>query len=168
MRHGYNSEKLQSVAGSDGRNPMKIYFDTSALNRPFDDLSQPRVALEALAVESILLLIETNVLLLVSSDVLAYEVSRHPYPESQWIIQSILKLAVAYQPIVPSVLERGQELENSDRIGNIDALHLACAELQGVDYSITCDDRLVKRYRGRLKALNPTAFVLAMTQPEDL
>jgi hypothetical protein len=78
---------------------MKIYLDTSALNRPFDDLSQPRVALEALAVKSILLLIETGAISLVSSDALAYEVSRHPYPDSRWIIQSILKLAKAHQLI---------------------------------------------------------------------
>jgi hypothetical protein len=46
MRHGYNSEKLQSVVGSDGRNPMKIYLDTSVYNRPFDDQTQVKIFLE--------------------------------------------------------------------------------------------------------------------------
>jgi len=29
--------------------PLRIYMDTSVKNRPFDDLSQPRIWLEALA-----------------------------------------------------------------------------------------------------------------------
>jgi hypothetical protein len=54
---------------------MKIYLDTSALNRIFDDRSQIRVAMEALAVQSILLLIEASGVELISSEALAYEIS---------------------------------------------------------------------------------------------
>lgn len=146
---------------------MKIYLDTSALNRPFDNLAQPRIALEALAVKSILLLLESGAITLVASDALAYEVSRHPYAESRLILQSILKTAISYQPVNTAILQRGQELERNAKIGHVDALHLACAEVQNVDYFITCDDRLIKRYRGMLNTINPTAFVLLMSQQKD-
>ena len=39
---------------------MKIYLDTSALNRIFDDQSQPRVYLEATAMLIVFVLIEVK------------------------------------------------------------------------------------------------------------
>jgi hypothetical protein len=89
---------------------MKIYLDTSALNRPFDDRSQPRIALEALAIQAILLLIETGNVEFVASEALAYEISRNPYPENKAIAQSILKLAGVYQSLTNKILKRGQQL----------------------------------------------------------
>ena len=43
-------------------------------------------------------------------------------------------------------------------IKGMDSLHLACAEKMRVDYFITCDDRMIKRYRGYLIVINPTTF----------
>ena len=41
---------------------MKIYLDTSALNRIFDDQSQARIYLESVSMEVIFLLIEIKIL----------------------------------------------------------------------------------------------------------
>jgi predicted nucleic acid-binding protein len=49
----------------------------------------------------------------------------------------------------------------------VDALHVACAEYTRCDYFLTCDDRLIRRYRGTVKAVNPTSFVLIMTEAEE-
>lgn len=146
---------------------MKIYLDTSALNRIFDDRSQVRIALEALAVQSILLLIQERNVELVSSDALAYEISRNPYPESKMTALSILQLTSSYQAFTAETLNRGQQLESDDNIGKLDALHLACAESQEVDFFITCDDRLIKRYKGMMQVCNPVEFILQMTQPGE-
>ena len=62
---------------------MKIYLDTSTLNRIFYDRSQMRIALEVKAVESILILIESHHLNLFNSDALAYEIAKNPYSERQ-------------------------------------------------------------------------------------
>jgi len=44
----------------------------------------------------------------------------------------------------------------------VDALHLACAEEAKAEYFITCDDRIIKKYRGEtLKAMNPVSFVMS-------
>ena len=49
----------------------------------------------------------------------------------------------------------------SQGLGSVDALHLACAEKARAEYFITCDDRIIKRYRGRkLKVMNPVNFVI--------
>ncbi len=51
---------------------MNIYLDTSALNRIFDDQSQPRIFLEASAMLLVFGLIEKRIISIVSSEVLIY------------------------------------------------------------------------------------------------
>ena len=145
---------------------MKIYLDTSAINRPFDDRAQMRIALEAKAVEAILLLIETGVIELVTSEALAYEISRNPYPERQAIAIGVLQQAKSHQNLTPEILLRGKQLEANDRIGELDGLHIACAEVLLADYFITCDDRLIRRYKGTMCSCNPVEFILTITATE--
>jgi hypothetical protein len=72
---------------------IRVYLDTSAYQRPFDDQTQPRIFLESQAVVMILQMIEAGILDLVSSSVLEYENSRNPYqasgdesvPSARWI-----------------------------------------------------------------------------------
>ena len=116
--------------------------------------------------ESILLLIESHAVEFVASEALAYEIARNPYSESQAIALGILQIAQAYQLLTPQQLLRGQQLEANDKIGQLDALHLACAETLAVDYFITCDDRLMKRYKGNIQVCNPVSFILSVTATE--
>ena len=51
---------------------MKIYLDCCSLQRPFDDKSQPRIAVEAEAVLIILTMYESNQLTLISSEALHF------------------------------------------------------------------------------------------------
>ncbi|MCS6815229.1 MAG: PIN domain-containing protein [Cyanobacteria bacterium] len=146
---------------------MKLYLDTSALNRIFDDRSQVRIALEALAMQSILLLIQDQKVQLITSDALSYEVSRNPYAERKAVIMGILQLASVHQPFTNDILIRAQQLEKIDKIGKLDAFHIACAEYQVADVFITCDDRLIKRYQGSLQLCNPVNFTLERTKPEE-
>lgn len=146
---------------------MKIYIDTSALNRIFDDRTQVRIALEANAMQSIFLLIEHQKVELVSSDALAYEVSRIPSPTNRLIIEKILNFASHYQSLNPVILERARYLEQNNNLGQLDAFHVACAEAQKVGSLITCDDRLIKRYKGELILCNPAQFVLNITTLGD-
>jgi hypothetical protein len=52
---------------------MKVYIDTSALNRIFDDQSQPRIYLEASSMLIVFMLIDFETIEFVSSDVLLFE-----------------------------------------------------------------------------------------------
>ncbi len=44
-------------------------------------------------------------------------------------------------------------------IKGMDSLHFACAEKLGVDFFITCDDKLIKRYEEAIIVQSPTIFV---------
>ena len=54
----------------------RVYLDTSAYNRPFDNQTQPKIFLESQAAVIILQMIEAKVVELISSSVLEYESSK--------------------------------------------------------------------------------------------
>jgi predicted nucleic acid-binding protein len=140
----------------------KIYLDTSAYNRPFDDQTQPKIFLESQAVAIILQMIETELFELVSSSVLEYENSRNPYPIKQEAMSRSLKTAQLRQEVNEPIQQRAEQLEHNG-LKAIDALHVACAEAVGSDWFITCDKRLINRCSGlTMKVVNPVDFVLEM------
>ena len=145
----------------------KIYLDTSAYNRPFDDQTQPKIFLEAQAVAIILQMIETELFQLVSSSVLEYENSRNPYPIKQEAMNRSLKMAQLRQEVNEPIQQRAEQLEHNG-LKAIDALHVACAEVVGSDWFITCDKRLINRCSGlTVKVVNPVDFVLEMSSNDS-
>ena len=139
---------------------MRVYVDTSVYNRPFDDQRQPRIWLEALALGVILQTIAAGEAESINSTVLQYENDRNPFPlRKQWV-NRCLGLFVHFQAVDEDIRQRAQELERNG-IAPVDALHVASAETALADYFLTCDDRLLRRYRGNVKVLNPVDFVLA-------
>lgn len=146
---------------------MKIYLDTSCINRVFDDQSQPRIFLESSAMITILAMIESTALSLVSSEVLLFENARNPFEERRVFVSSVLAKAKVIQTVSPTLLNRAQQIETSDAISGLDALHLACAEKLKFSYFITCDDRIVRRYTGLVKAINPVQFTVDQLKEKD-
>ncbi|MCK4392919.1 PIN domain-containing protein [Candidatus Bipolaricaulota bacterium] len=147
--------------------PRRLYLDTSVYNRPFDDLSQPRVWLEALAFAVILQMLESGSVKLVNSEVLEFENSRNPFLHRKAWVSFYLSLATDYQESNESIRKRAEGLENQG-LAPVDALHLACAEESKAEYFITCDDRIIKRYqREGLKVMNPVNFVISEVIDDD-
>ena len=140
---------------------IKVYLDTSVYNRPFDDQTQPRIWLETLAFAVILQMVEAGEIELVSSSVLEYENSRNPFRARQQWVTHCLRLAGPYQRVHTGIRERAKELEKKG-LKALDALHIACAEEADSGYFLTCDDRLMRRYQGKVKLLNPADFVLSI------
>lgn len=127
---------------------MRIYLDTCSINRPLDDKSQSRIALEAEAILSVLSACDSGVHILVSSDILRYEISRNPYPQRQALASEIISRAGEYIPLTEVIRQRAKEMQQ-DGFKALDALHLASAENGSVDCFCTCDDRLYKRATDR-------------------
>ena len=125
-----------------------FYLDTCSVNRPLDDKSQLRIALEAEAILSILSACDTGLHTLVSSDVLWYEVNRNSHPQRKALASEILDRAGERIFVTESIRQRAKVLEQ-DGVKPLDALHLACAEEGKIDCFCTCDDRLYKRAKGR-------------------
>ncbi len=142
---------------------MKIYVDTSVYNRPFDDQTQPRISLETQAFRVVLQLVRSGAIELVNSSILEYENSWNPFALRHLWIERWLQMAEFYQEVNQVIIERAQVLEQQ-RLGSVDALHVACAETSGSECLLTCDDRLIRRYQGTIKVINPVNFVLAMSE----
>ncbi|MFN8489587.1 MAG: PIN domain-containing protein [Caldilineaceae bacterium] len=102
--------------------------------------------MEAEAILAVLNLCTNHEIALVSSDVLLFELERNPHPQRKAYVAEILDTAETFVELDAQITERALELERSDFKG-IDALHLACAEAEQVDYFCSCDDRLLKRAR---------------------
>jgi len=145
---------------------MKIYLDTSVFNRIFDDQTQARIYFEATASLLIFMLIEKGYLKLVSSEVLIYENENNPYEERKLFLSSLIRKAKLFQELDEEILKRAKEIEKLS-IRGLDALHLACAERLDVDYFLTCDDKIIKKYKGVVSVKNPVEFLLNILKEED-
>jgi hypothetical protein len=104
---------------------------------------------------------------LVSSEILRFENSRNPFEERRIFVSSVLAHAKVVQTINPTLLNRAQQLESIYVISGLDALHLACAEKLKCKYFITCDDRILRRYKGILKAINPIQFTIEVMKESE-
>ena len=122
-----------------------IYLDMNIYNRPFDDQTQMRIRLEAMAAMMLISLTEAGLFTAFWSFVLAYENSRNPFPERRAFVEQLGQ--VCQQTIEPnsSIKTLGQALQDHHQVRGRDALHLACAEIAECDYLVTCDDGLIKR-----------------------
>ena len=132
---------------------MKIYLDNCVLNRPFDDQTQERIYLETQAFLILLKKIEDEEIEMTNSDAIQYEIDKLTEWERKEKILSYLNLAKEYISLSNKIKERALEIEKLGIIG-MDALHIAVAEVANVDYFITCDDILLKRYKRNKDKIN--------------
>jgi len=145
-----------------------VYLDINIYNRSFDDQSQWRIQMESTACQIIFYLAQKRDVELVWSFALEYENSLNPFPERH--DETILLSKIAGQTIEPSedILQRSEELEKAG-IKNMDAVHLACAEIFGCDFFVTCDDKLIKRANRlnvQLEVCNPINFIQKVAEDE--
>jgi predicted nucleic acid-binding protein len=135
-----------------------MYLDNNVINRPFDDQRQGRIWIETLSFSLILGMVESGEAELIASAVHRFENSAAPDPFRREWVERILKMASIEAPLTESVRVRARQLEQSG-LKPLDALHVSSAEAAEADYFVSCDDRLLKRYNGKMKALSPTQFV---------
>ena len=141
---------------------MKIYLDTCSLQRPLDSKTQIRIILEAEAILSILGWCEADMLTLVASDALTFEIERNPNPTRREYALEILTKAKHWATLDETIEKRARTL-NTTGIKPLDALHLASSEAAEVDYFCTCDDKLLRRARSlkdlQVKVVSPLELI---------
>jgi len=61
-----------------------------------------------------------------------------------------------------------RNMKDAETLGvkGLDALHLACAERLQVGYFVTCDDKNIRKYTGKVIAINPVGLTMYMLQQE--
>lgn len=125
---------------------MKLYLDMCALERPFDDQTQERIASETRALLAIMARIESGVDSMVWSTVLTLENDADPDPEPRLEVAKYAGRAASSQLLTPEIERRAKEFTAAG-LPPLDAMHLAFAEASACDFLLTCDDRFVKRAR---------------------
>ena len=96
---------------------------------------------------------------------LDYENNRNPSIKGRRWVQNCSRLAKFQVAVDDAIIERGKKLEEQG-LKTMDSLDVACAEAAGCDYFLTWDDRLIRRYPGGIKVVNPANFILALTEEE--
>jgi predicted nucleic acid-binding protein len=145
-----------------------IYLDVCCLNRPFDNLEQTRIRLEAESVTEIIQNCEKGSWQLINSDIIKFEINQHSDSFKLERINDILTIAKVYIESTNDIDLRTQELMKLS-FKYHDALHLAFAEAGKADIFLTTDDRLLnkaKSYQNMLKIIvdNPVIWLMTVSQ----
>lgn len=142
---------------------LKIYLDNCCYSRPFDDLKQEKVSLEANAIEIIFSKHINKMLEIYKSMAIDFEISKINYDNKRRQVEDLYDamnlIDIDYSD---TIRKRALELRKYN-IKDMDALHLAFAESKDLDYFITTDRLLInasKRVKLRIKVINPIEFVM--------
>lgn len=142
---------------------MRIYLDMCCYNRPYDDQSQLKIAMETLSKLNIQNQIKQQKLELITSYMLRYECSNNPFEmRRNTIYDFINKNTYAYAYVGT---EHQVEIETKATeimktgIKFKDACHVASAIFAGCKYFISTDKRLLKFHTAEIKMVTPIEFI---------
>jgi len=142
---------------------LKIYLDNCCYNRPFDDLTQIKINLEAKAIESILSMHENEKLEIYTSEVVNFEISSISDTSKKQQVEDLHDM-LPLKNIESNDLIKNRAIElRKSNIKDMDSLHIAFAESANVDYFITTDKILINvsnRVKLKTKIINPIKFVM--------
>jgi predicted nucleic acid-binding protein len=137
-------------------------MDVCSLNRPFDDLSQDRVYLEAEAILAIISRCENNEWVLLSSGVIDFELSQLQDKERLERVQTIYGAAKERLLLSQNVEQRAKYFRQLG-MKVFDSLHLALAETYRADVFLSTDDRLLRTANKTdlsINAVNPVSWLM--------
>src|SRR5437016_1042810 len=137
---------------------MKLYLDNSFLNRPFDD---PLIGInkgEGSILFDIIRSAKEGRVWLVCSAMIEFENLANEIAARKRFVESVMNLAATYQNVSDSTVHRAQTIVQEYRLQPLDAVHIATAEAAQVDFFITCDYTVLKRYQGTLQIVAPLQF----------
>lgn len=142
---------------------LKLYLDNCCYNRPFDDLTQEKVNLEASAIETIFRMHINKEIEIYKSMAIDFEISKINYENKRRQVEdfydAIESIEIDYSQ---EIKQRAFELREYN-IKDMDSLHLSFAESKNVDYFITTDRLLInasKRAKLKIKVINPIEFIM--------
>ncbi len=139
-----------------------IYLDYNCFQRRFDDPSQIRIQLEALACEEIFLRTEIEEVRLAWSFMHDDETLLCPFPNRRniaFILSNLCKVRIGPEE---DIYESALEFQGKCGLTSKDAIHLACAHFIEADYFLSCDDKLViqaKKLGLEMPILNPVDYI---------
>jgi predicted nucleic acid-binding protein len=152
---------LKITSNEFGGDTLRLYLDVCCYNRPFDDLTQLRVRLEAEAILAILCLVNERNWTLVSSDVVDLELSNMKNSAKLNKVIELCRLAHEKVTVTEAIAARADELQTFG-VKALDSFHIAVAETSSVDILLSTDDELLKltnRLSLSIRVANPLEFL---------
>ena len=147
---------------------MRVYLDCNVYCRPLDDQSQARIRAEAEAFLNILSVMREKEIVLLSSDILKFEVRAIPSVTKRRAVERLLEICSAHISESNEVMNLAEFLESECDLHGRDAIHIASAALGRAQFFLTCDEQVVRRSsriedvlraKGHgLHVLNPVSF----------
>ncbi|MBR2208074.1 MAG: hypothetical protein IJ859_04615 [Synergistaceae bacterium] len=143
---------------------MKIYLDMCCYNRPYDDQTQMKIALETQAKLYIQQLIRERCLNLVGSYTLDYECSNVPVSTRKEARMKFINDNVCYHVSVErnEIISKKAALIMTAGVKEKDAYHLASAIYAECEYFISTDLRLLKYKTDEIKMVTPIEFIIKL------
>lgn len=140
---------------------MRVYLDVCCYNRPYDDQSQMKVAMEAQSKLHSQSLIKAGELDLIGSYILDYELSRNPYEMRKQSIQRFIQDNMKGYVGAERADTLKQTAEEIMRTGvkEKDAYHVAAAIYAQCRFFVTTDIRLLKYRTDRIRLVSPIEFI---------
>ena len=142
---------------------FKLYLDNCCYNRPFDDLEQEKINLEAQAIKVIFNQYYNDKIKIYTSSAILYEMKniRDDLKRNK-VLEVYNKLNLTNIPFSNKIKQRAVKLKEFN-IKDMDALHLAYAESENIDYFITTDRLLINAFKRtdiKMNVINPVEFVM--------
>ncbi|MGH9752093.1 MAG: type II toxin-antitoxin system VapC family toxin [Blastocatellia bacterium] len=139
-----------------------IYLDYNCFQRGFDDPTQVRIQMEALACQEIFSRAENGERQLIWSFMHEDENLLCPFPDRKYEMARLSALCQTRVGPEDEIRNLAQSFQRKAKLSAKDAIHLACAVHTGAAFFLTCDDGLIKRAK-KLKlniiVMNPVDYV---------
>lgn len=155
----------QKTAYNEEGDWLRIYMDVCCLNRPFDDLSQERIYLEAEAVLHIISRCDAGEWILQSSNAIDFELSKLSDEDKYDGIMGLLSSSIEYIMMNKETIYRAHKFQ-AEGVKVLDSYHLALAEKVRADILLTTDDRFIRkaeRTDAKVRVENPVKWFMEVT-----
>ncbi|MDR1563616.1 MAG: PIN domain-containing protein [Oscillospiraceae bacterium] len=147
---------------------MKIYLDNCCFNRPFDDLSQERINMEADAILSIISRCERGVWSLAASTIIDIEINKISSDDKLKKVCSLYSIASEKLLVNDTIAQLAAQFQQVG-IKLYDSFHLALAEAYNYDVLLTTDDAFLnnaKKLSLNISVENPVAWLMEVLRNE--
>ncbi len=146
---------------------LLVYLDNCCYNRPYDDLNQFKVNIEAQAKMHIQKMITEKKLDLAYSYMSRYENSQNPFLIRRDAISDFFKNAIIYidEENADIINEKAAKIMETG-IKYKDAVHISCAIFAKADVFLSTDTRLLKYKSDEIILMNPLIFVNEMEESQ--
>lgn len=139
-----------------------IYLDYNCFQRGFDDPSQIKIQLEALACEEIFARAEGREARLVWSFMHEDENILCPFLERKLEVLRLSTLCKVRVGPEDGILDLAEDFQQRAKLSSKDAIHLACACHAKARFFLTCDEVLIKRankLKLEIRVMNPVEYI---------